>query len=69
MRRTGFDRALAQRGLPNLDVLGPSPAYVPRVRGRWRWNVILRGADPAALLGDEPLPRGWTVDVDPMSVL
>jgi primosomal protein N' (replication factor Y) len=56
-------------GLPNLDILGPSPAFVARIRGRWRWNLLLRGADPAALLRDEPLPRGWTVDVDPVSVL
>ena len=56
-------------GLPNLDVLGPAPAFVPRVRGRWRWNVILRGADPAAVLRDLPMPRGWTVDVDPLTVL
>jgi primosomal protein N' (replication factor Y) len=59
----------ARLGQPNVDVLGPAPAYVPRIRGRWRWNVIIRGDDPAALLGDEPLPRGWTVDVDPISVL
>ena len=56
-------------GLPNLDILGPSPAFVPRLRGRWRWNVVLRGSDPAAALRDLPLPRGWTVDVDPISVL
>jgi primosomal protein N' (replication factor Y) len=56
-------------GLPNLDILGPAPAFVPRVRGRWRWNIILRGADPATLLRDMPLPRGWTLDVDPLSVL
>ena len=56
-------------GLPNVDVLGPSPAYVPRIRGRWRWNVVIRGDDPTAILGDEPLPRGWTLDVDPISVL
>lgn len=59
----------ARLGLPNVDVLGPSPAYVPRIRGRWRWNVLIRGDDPSALLGDEPLPRGWTVDVDPISVI
>ncbi|HUF54345.1 MAG TPA: primosomal protein N' [Dehalococcoidia bacterium] len=59
----------ARLGLPNVDVLGPSPAYVSRIRGRWRWNVLIRGDDPAALLGDEPLPRGWTVDVDPISVI
>ncbi len=56
-------------GLANLDILGPSPAYLPRLRGRWRWNVILRGANPAAVLSEMPLPRGWTVDVDPASLL
>jgi len=55
--------------LPNLDILGPAPAFVPRIRGRWRWNVILRGTDPAALLRDQPLARGWSVDVDPASLL
>jgi primosomal protein N' (replication factor Y) len=56
-------------GVPNLDILGPAPAFVPRVRGRWRWNVILRGDEPSSLLREMPLPRGWTVDVDPISVL
>jgi primosomal protein N' (replication factor Y) len=56
-------------GLPNLDVLGPAPAFVARIRGRWRWHVVLRGADPAALVSDLSLPRGWTVDVDPVSLL
>lgn len=56
-------------GLPNLDILGPAPAFVSRLRGRWRWNIVLRGEDPAALLRNLPLPRGWTVDVDPVSML
>jgi primosomal protein N' (replication factor Y) len=60
---------MEQRGLPNLDVLGPSPAFLPRIRGRWRWNIIIRGNEPASLLENEPLARGWTVDVDPISVL
>jgi primosomal protein N' (replication factor Y) len=59
----------ARLGLANLDILGPSPAYLPRLRGRWRWNITLRGADPTALLDELPLPRGWTVDVDPASLL
>ncbi len=58
-----------RRGLPNLDILGPSPAFIPRVRGRWRWNVVLRGSDPVSLLRETPLPRGWTLDVDPVSLL
>ena len=58
-----------RRGLPNLDVLGPAPAFVPRLRGRWRWQVVVRGGDPAELLADVPFPRGWTLDIDPVSLL
>jgi len=58
-----------RRGVPNLDILGPAPAFVPRVRGRWRWNVVLRGVDPVTLIRDMQFPRGWTVDVDPANLL
>ena len=57
------------RGIPNLDVLGPAPSLVPRVRGRYRWQITLRGSDPAELLGALSFPQGWTVDVDPVSLL
>jgi primosomal protein N' (replication factor Y) len=57
------------RGLPNLDVLGPGPAFVPRLRGRWRWQVIVRGDNPSELLESVSFPRGWTVDIDPVSLL
>lgn len=69
MMANGLREEQQRLGIPNLDVLGPAPAFVPRLRGRWRWNLILRGSEPAVLLRDLPLPRGWTVDVDPISVL
>jgi primosomal protein N' (replication factor Y) len=56
-------------GLANVDILGPAPAHLPRLRGRWRWNVALRGADPTAVLADMVLPKGWAIDIDPASLL
>jgi primosomal protein N' (replication factor Y) len=50
-------------------ILGPSPAYVPKVRGRWRWQLILRGRDPASVVRDFVLPQGWAIDVDPASLV
>ncbi|HVM30173.1 MAG TPA: primosomal protein N' [Candidatus Limnocylindrales bacterium] len=50
------------------DVLGPAPAYIARRAGRWRFNLVLRGGDPLALLGGDPGPP-WSVDVDPESLL
>ncbi|MCU0482830.1 MAG: primosomal protein N', partial [Chloroflexi bacterium] len=49
-------------------VIGPAPAYIPRRAGRWRWNVVVRAAEPAALLDGDPGPP-WSVDVDPESLL
>ena len=47
---------------------GRRPAYIARRADRWRWNVVLRGSDPAALL-DGGLEPPWSVDVDPDSLL
>ena len=52
-----------------LDVLGPAPGFPQRLRGRYRWHVVLRGADPATLLDAVAVPPGWDVDVDPAVLL
>ncbi|MBI4298124.1 MAG: primosomal protein N' [Chloroflexi bacterium] len=57
------------KGLSQPDVLGPTPAYIARLRGRYRWQILLRGPEPRLLLEDMPLPRGWSVDVDPLDLL
>ncbi len=57
------------RGIPNIDLIGPSPAFVSRVRGKFRWQIILRGSNPASFLAELPLPRGWTIDINPVSLL
>ncbi len=57
----------AERGSDSV-VLGPAPAYIARRADRWRWNLVLRGSDPSALL-DGGLEPPWSVDVDPDSLL
>jgi primosomal protein N' (replication factor Y) len=61
-RRIELDR-------PTIDIIGPAPAYIRRLRGRYRWQVLLRGDSPHTLLEGLHLPQGWTVDVDPVSLL
>ena len=51
-----------------VQVVGPAPAYVARRAERWRYNVVLRGPDPVAVL-DPPPGAPWSVDVDPESLL
>ncbi|MDY6836280.1 MAG: primosomal protein N' [Chloroflexota bacterium] len=56
-------------GLPELTLIGPTPAFFAKARGRYRWHIILRGKNPTSALADVALPRGWTVDVDPINIL
>ena len=62
-------RTVGIMGLADVEVIGPAPAFPERVKGRFRWHVILRGGDLHALLDEVDLPKGWRVDIDPVSVL
>lgn len=56
------------RGIADLSLIGPAPAFIHRLRGRFRWQLILRGSEPSAFLSQIPIPQGWTVDIDPMGL-
>ncbi len=58
-----------RRGIPDLRLIGPAPAFVPRLRGRYQWHMFLCGAEPVDILSDVHLPYGWVVDVDPVGVV
>jgi primosomal protein N' (replication factor Y) len=60
---------LAQWDLPTTDLIGPAPPFFARLRGRYRWQLLLRHANPAQILRPIQIPPGWRVDVDPVSVL
>ena len=62
-------------GMTDVDILGPTPAFPSRVRGHYRWQILLRGSNPRALLDTVRFRRnegrtgkmkeGWTIDVSP----
>jgi primosomal protein N' (replication factor Y) (superfamily II helicase) len=55
------------RGIGGIDIIGPAPAFIHKLRGRFRWQLILRGRNLSDFLTPMELGRGWTADVDPMS--
>ncbi|MBI4187164.1 MAG: primosomal protein N' [Chloroflexi bacterium] len=57
------------RGIAGFSVIGPAPAFIRRLRGRFRWQLILRGADPAAMLSEVTIPQGWVVVIDPVGLV
>ena len=52
-----------------MDLLGPAPAFVSRVRGDYQWQVVMRTPDLDRLLDGLPIDPGWVVDIDPQSML
>jgi len=62
-----------------VRLLGPAPASLPRLKGRYRWQILALAQDherllPAVRAAARELPRNLrdvsvTVDVDPMSLL
>ncbi len=50
------------------EIIGPAPCFFPRVNSLYRWQIILRGANPLPLLRGRDL-GDWRVEVDPVSLL
>jgi primosomal protein N' (replication factor Y) len=57
------------RGIADISIIGPAPAYIHRRRGRYRWHIILRGSGMSDFLAPVAFPQGWTVDIDPMGLI
>ncbi|MBT9160444.1 MAG: Primosomal protein N' [Dehalococcoidia bacterium] len=56
------------QGLASTALIGPSPAHTQRIRGRYRWQLIIRGSDPMSIISKVPIPQGWIVDIDPVGL-
>jgi primosomal protein N' (replication factor Y) len=65
-------RILSQKidseGIADIEIIGPAPAFIHRRRGRFRWQLILRGVGLSGFLAPVPFPQGWVVDIDPVGL-
>ena len=54
-----------------IEIIGPAPAFIAKLRGQQQWHIIVKGLpdDIERLLDHLPNPPGWVVDVDPVSLL
>ncbi|MBI9045763.1 MAG: primosomal protein N' [Anaerolineaceae bacterium] len=59
---------IQEKDMTATDMIGPVPCFFQRVRGEYRWQIILRGPNPASLLKGVSL-EPWRIEVDPPSLL
>jgi primosomal protein N' (replication factor Y) len=50
------------------EIIGPAPCFFTRMGGYYRWQMILRGPDPASVLKNKDI-GDCRVEVDPISLL
>ena len=55
--------------LDDFSMIGPAPAFFSKERGKFRWHLLFRSSDPAALLTGVILTPNWRIDVDPVETL
>jgi primosomal protein N' (replication factor Y) len=58
---------LLREGVEGIRVMGPSPAFIHRLRGEYRWQVTLKGDGLERARHLAPRGKGWSYDVDPVT--
>jgi primosomal protein N' (replication factor Y) len=60
---------LTARQLP-VQFIGPSPSFIERQAGYYRWQIVAKSKHrPALLRVVQNLPAGWSYDLDPSNLL
>lgn len=56
---------------PDVEILGPTPAFYERIRDTYRWQLLIKSPDRTKLQEITTLvpPKNWQVDLDPASLL
>jgi primosomal protein N' (replication factor Y) (superfamily II helicase) len=58
---------LVREGVEGIQLQGPSPAFIHRLRGEYRWQLTLRGERLERARHLAPRGRGWSYDIDPVT--
>ncbi|HWA41413.1 MAG TPA: primosomal protein N', partial [Gemmatimonadales bacterium] len=78
LRLADWCHALVERTKLQLDILGPAPAALARIKERWRWHVVVRGTSEevgrfvrysAPRVGKGSREVRVSIDRDPVSLL
>jgi primosomal protein N' (replication factor Y) len=66
-----LERAIEEDGLAGVELIGPAPCFISKVKNRYFWQLLARGDTPGRDIHPllDHVPPGWTIDVDPVDLL
>jgi primosomal protein N' (replication factor Y) len=56
-------------GYRSTHLVGPTPPYFAKLRGEYRWQLLVKGPDPLALITNHRPGAEWIIEVDPPTIL
>jgi primosomal protein N' (replication factor Y) len=60
---------IRNEGLSATQVVGPVPAYFQKLRGEYRWQILVKGPNPTRIIKEHPPGHDWIIEVDPPVIL
>jgi primosomal protein N' (replication factor Y) len=55
-------------GFRQTELIGPVPCFFAKENGEYRWQIVLRGPEPSAVLRDLRI-NDWRIEIDPINIL
>ena len=60
---------IRSEGYHSTRLVGPTPPYYAKIRGEYRWQLLVKGPDPLTLIKDHQPGPEWIIEVDPPTIL
>ncbi|EKD49728.1 MAG: hypothetical protein ACD_63C00064G0010 [uncultured bacterium] len=61
-----LSKSLLKSKTKGCTILGPAPAFIPKIRGKYIWNIILKNWTNKDFLKKI---QSWSIDIDPINTL
>ncbi|MFN2111985.1 MAG: primosomal protein N' [Anaerolineales bacterium] len=60
---------IEREGFRATHLVGPTPPYFSKIRGEYRWQLLVKGPDPVKLIRDHHPGPDWIIEVNPPTIL
>jgi primosomal protein N' (replication factor Y) len=67
-----LEETILKNSIKNCEIMGPSPAFIEKVKGRYNWKLLIKIKAENPRLKNillSQVPPNWRIDVDPEKII